>query len=1007
MDTARWLIVLFSLVALVTPHIASGDVSPATTPSRTVHRQQDSSTDPEWRVGDKIHIAWVAHTSIQDGCTGDYGLDLMYPANLDALFSGDAVIELTQDNFSSFSAEVKQYAARYNEVDVFHEPPCKFLKGLRYTRNPLVPRWNTRFIRIGKPFFQGGEYLLNIRRQDRVSIFPVFHASTQQIVAGPHYTQTYIPDTAFADVSRQPVTFVDSSLTYLRADAQGDFFLQTTHTCSELPALCRQGYSSLTLSVWKERPASLAILDANFEFTRVDLSDDAITSVVAVTSPADWANLARTSVTRVGAVADGATKLLLRLAPPGPGTVSFNVQDGSPGGRLTQLLTYQPPANVATESIDGKDYAFALYRVPEELAQDERERVITCTTVFTPAGGGAPINSQSTLRLERPPVVLVHGLWSSPETWNPEYTSRLRAAGFTVYAVDYSNTHAAHFAENQRVLLENAGGIETAYREYRDRGMAITRADVVGHSMGGILARELIAWPGYHNRLNFQQGYIRRLVTIGTPHLGSESANALITLRENPYLTAVFGALFNTEVNVPGHGLRQGAVDDLAVLSPALRQLGYSAVPSYALRSDYEDEELPTPDELGVLLRLHIYLMGYAQDRWDELIFQGQPSDGIVSLDSQRGLLATGYNPAPDALVFHAKETRDFMLAYRTVELLSNTREGAGFAPGFPAPHLKRLDLPFAPAISSFRTSATPAYTLTAPAQGAVITPGTPLTVQVAPLPGVTLSDTFIIAGRVPGYLDARRVADAPYHAVFTVPTTFLGVLPIAVVARDSMGNLSVLTRTVVAQTAAPVLVLNAYPRSLSFAEVGRVAQLGVKARYSDAVTREVTFHPNTHYASHNPAVAVVSRSGLVTAVGPGTTFISMTHGARSTVVPVQVELAAPTVLVVIPSRIPRADAGAAAVTAMTIRGLNLTGASAVEVRRNGVVDPDIAVSISQTDSLGLSLMINVTVTNETPSGTRVVIVTTPGGRSVETAGSENTFLVDYDHHTYLPLLRR
>ena len=58
---------------------------------------------------------------------------------------------------------------------------------------------------------------------------------------------------------------------------------------------------------------------------------------------------------------------------------------------------------------------------------------------------------------------------------------------------------------------------------------------------------------------------------------------------------------------------------------------------------------------------------------------------------------------------------------------------------------------------------------------------------------------------------------------------------------------------------------------------VGELAGLRVAAKYSDGSTADVSRSRSTSYISSDPAVAVVTRDGLVKAVGPGTAVICWT----------------------------------------------------------------------------------------------------------------------------------
>jgi hypothetical protein len=58
--------------------------------------------------------------------------------------------------------------------------------------------------------------------------------------------------------------------------------------------------------------------------------------------------------------------------------------------------------------------------------------------------------------------------------------------------------------------------------------VAAVQADVVGHSMGGLIARSMWYSPTFSRNTNYGRGLIHKLITLGTPHLGSHNALRLI-----------------------------------------------------------------------------------------------------------------------------------------------------------------------------------------------------------------------------------------------------------------------------------------------------------------------------------------------------------------------------------------------------------------------------------------------------------------------------------------------
>lgn len=102
-------------------------------------------------------------------------------------------------------------------------------------------------------------------------------------------------------------------------------------------------------------------------------------------------------------------------------------------------------------------------------------------------------------------VVLVHGLDEPGGIWD-ELAPALAGEGHNVLRFDYANDQA---------IVKSADALERALSGLRSRGM--DEIDLVCHSMGGLVSREVLSRDGYT-----QRGVrVRTMVTLGTPHKGS------------------------------------------------------------------------------------------------------------------------------------------------------------------------------------------------------------------------------------------------------------------------------------------------------------------------------------------------------------------------------------------------------------------------------------------------------------------------------------------------------
>lgn len=124
-------------------------------------------------------------------------------------------------------------------------------------------------------------------------------------------------------------------------------------------------------------------------------------------------------------------------------------------------------------------------------------------------------------------VLMVHGYFRSKDSFSP-MTKALQAAGFEAHGVNYPSTRQG--------LVDHARQIE----QILERAQGVDTVSFVTHSMGGIIARVLLADPDASWRKRIE---VSRLVMIATPNRGSEMATRVTQLGANAVIGPAMGEI--------------------------------------------------------------------------------------------------------------------------------------------------------------------------------------------------------------------------------------------------------------------------------------------------------------------------------------------------------------------------------------------------------------------------------------------------------------------------------
>jgi len=243
-----------------------------------------------------------------------------------------------------------------------------------------------------------------------------------------------------------------------------------------------------------------------------------------------------------GVAADGVTQLLLRsqgfdpthvnvlvLIDENNNTAPGNGEDGTLTSPFGGAVTAGSAVIPAIQNVNGINYIFATYQSPidyaRSLGQDNAtsSRKIGIVLFDTTTSS---VVSFAQLNLLRPPVFLVHGLWSGPSTWN-ELRVQLQQtiSGITTSTADYEAFNWDYVVNNTPRVFDQA---ERALNTFKTRNSAAAaQLDFVVHSMGGLISDTMPNLVAFHAPRNYGRGYIHKLITIDTPYQGSQLAQGL------------------------------------------------------------------------------------------------------------------------------------------------------------------------------------------------------------------------------------------------------------------------------------------------------------------------------------------------------------------------------------------------------------------------------------------------------------------------------------------------
>lgn len=278
----------------------------------------------------------------------------------------------------------------------------------------------------------------------------------------------------------------------------------------------------------------------------------------------------QTAIPVNGVAADGVARIFLDLSKidntsgPSISNVSvilsdlFNGTDETKLGKVivaTQTTSYSSEANgftsiTSTDNISGKQHYLFWYVAPDDFVgnnsadNNASSRFVDATFTVNYSNS----TSETIIKkicIVRPPLMLVHGLGGAPSTWDNfqhNYNNFIFDPRFKVVAPIKLNPNSSFVNNAYEMAMGYTGPnfsntFAGVINQLRNLGYASNRVDYVGHSMGGCILRSVITMynsmymrtGNYSSKpfKNYEQGYVNKFITIGTPHNSSPWADIL------------------------------------------------------------------------------------------------------------------------------------------------------------------------------------------------------------------------------------------------------------------------------------------------------------------------------------------------------------------------------------------------------------------------------------------------------------------------------------------------
>jgi len=457
-------------------------------------------------------------------------------------------------------------------------------------------------------------------------------------------------------------------------------------------------------------------------------------------------------------------------------------------------------------------------------------------------------------------------------------------------------------AQNALCFIVGANKTRSNIRQFLDflrkRGFTVTQVDYMGHSMGGIWGR-LVAQRYSEDVFSYNEGYIHKLITVDTPHVGSFLADIGQLALDNADTIQIWGfpsardylCWFSEEFQ---HPFCHGAIEDLTKAG-CVNWLADVSVPSHAIVGNKHidtacallsfDDEIPgsSAKALSKILRINEKILkqinaNWGCENWIDLWDIPTFTDYIVGVESQKGGLeetqSTEFNH------WHCDCFNENVNG-ELLTLLNTPVKADAFADGFSASGdlMGRGYQGVPKALSGVSAPKALAgegggILFVTPEEGQIVAPGDFVNVEIAVTGELTLESLLAMA---PGS-DAVEFSNPPYTTSFEIPSNSYGTFAITALGDGTDGELYGSIVTLQVDNSATLEEIEVSPEAL-YLDIGQETEIQVRGKYSDGSLRDLSkAGDGTTYESSDEQVLLVDANGTCTGLSAGTASVTVRY---------------------------------------------------------------------------------------------------------------------------------